>query len=185
MSLSEQPGKLRLIGKEALGSWFNSALIARRQTDFTFTATTCVSFSPENFQQMAGLTCYYNSHKFYYLYIGYDEQRGKILGIISCSGDQSLITEHPIIGKEPTLDSTTTVWLRAAIDGPHLQFWYSFNGENWQLVGPQLDASILSDEAGKGEGGNFTGAFVGLCCQDSSGQNQAADFSFFEYTADA
>jgi beta-xylosidase len=28
---------------------------------------------------------------------------------------------------------------------------------------------------------NFTGAFVGLCCQDLSGNRQAADFRYFLY----
>jgi xylan 1,4-beta-xylosidase len=27
----------------------------------------------------------------------------------------------------------------------------------------------------------FTGAFVGLCCQDLSGKNRHADFGFFTY----
>lgn len=31
----------------------------------------------------------------------------------------------------------------------------------------------------------FTGAFVGLCCQDLSGQKQHADFGFFTYKENA
>ena len=44
-----------------------------------------------------------------------------------------------------------------------------------------LDASLLSDEAGKTEHGNFTGAFVGMACQDTSGRARHADFHFFRY----
>ncbi|MFP4188954.1 MAG: hypothetical protein ACLFR5_06065 [Halobacteriales archaeon] len=29
--------------------------------------------------------------------------------------------------------------------------------------------------------GRFTGAFVGLCCQDLAGTRKAADFDYFEY----
>src|SRR5689334_13668572 len=39
-SLSERPGLLRLFGRETLGSQFEQALVARRQQDFCFTATT-------------------------------------------------------------------------------------------------------------------------------------------------
>jgi len=40
---------------------------------------------------------------------------------------------------------------------------------------------VLSDEAGKGEGAQFTGAFVGMCCQDLAGSRKPADFNFFSY----
>jgi hypothetical protein len=41
-----------------------------------------------------------------------------------------------------------------------------------------LDYSLISNEAGKGEGANFTGAFVGMCCQDMTGTNLPAEFSY-------
>jgi xylan 1,4-beta-xylosidase len=28
---------------------------------------------------------------------------------------------------------------------------------------------------------NFTGAFVGMCCQDTAGTRRPADFDYFEY----
>jgi len=45
-----------------------------------------------------------------------------------------------------------------------------------------LNHSLISDEAGRGAGASFTGAFVGMCCQDLSGQNCPADFDYFQYT---
>jgi xylan 1,4-beta-xylosidase len=44
-----------------------------------------------------------------------------------------------------------------------------------------LDASLLSDEAGAGEHGSFTGAFVGMVAFDTSGGAIGADFKYFEY----
>jgi xylan 1,4-beta-xylosidase len=44
-----------------------------------------------------------------------------------------------------------------------------------------FDASILSDEATLGGLPNFTGAFVGMACQDMAGTRVAADFAFFRY----
>ncbi|MGV6807171.1 MAG: beta-xylosidase family glycoside hydrolase, partial [bacterium] len=75
------------------------------------------------------------------------------------------------------------LYLKASVREASLQFFWSDDGEQWFAVGDALDASLLSDEAGKGEGANFTGAFVGVCCQDLTGQRQPADFAWFTYTA--
>ena len=40
---------------------------------------------------------------------------------------------------------------------------------------------MLSDEAGKGEGANFTGTMLGVCCQDLTGARRPADFDYFRY----
>ena len=44
-----------------------------------------------------------------------------------------------------------------------------------------FDASILSDEATAPGLPNFTGAFVGMACQDLAGTAKPADFDWFEY----
>jgi xylan 1,4-beta-xylosidase len=67
-SLTERPGFLRLFGRETLGSQFEQALVARRQQDHCFTASTRMEFQPEHFQQAAGLLLYYNATKFHYLH---------------------------------------------------------------------------------------------------------------------
>jgi xylan 1,4-beta-xylosidase len=51
----------------------------------------------------------------------------------------------------------------------------------WHWLAQQFDASILSDEATAPGLPNFTGAFVGMACQDTSGTARPADFDFFEY----
>ena len=56
----------------------------------------------------------------------------------------------------------------------------SRDGEWSRLPGP-LDASILSDEAAAPGTPNFTGAFVGVCCQDLAGTCRPADFDYFVY----
>jgi xylan 1,4-beta-xylosidase len=51
----------------------------------------------------------------------------------------------------------------------------------WTPVGPPLDASLISDEAGSGEHGSFTGAFIGMAAFDTSGAGAIADFASFAY----
>ena len=54
-------------------------------------------------------------------------------------------------------------------------------GGAWNWLPELFDASILSDEATAPGAPNFTGAFVGMACQDMSGTAHAADFDWFEY----
>ncbi len=44
-----------------------------------------------------------------------------------------------------------------------------------------LDASIVSDEGGRGEHASFTGAFVGMVAYDLPGQGWTADVTQFAY----
>ena len=52
---------------------------------------------------------------------------------------------------------------------------------DWIFLPELFDASILSDEATAPGAPNFTGAFVGMACQDMSGMANPADFDYFEY----
>jgi len=179
-SLSARPGWLRLIGRESIGSWFEQALVARRQEHFVYRAETELDFAPTTFQQAAGLAAYYNRFKFHALSVSWDEKVGRSLTILSCladfpAGRLSVPLAAPIqIGEGP-------VGLAVSVDHAELRFAYALADGVWREVGPILDASLLSDEAGAGEHGSFTGAFVGLFAFDASGGGKVADFRQFEY----
>lgn len=190
MSLDTRPGYLRLSGRESIGSLYEHALIARRQEAFVYQAQTSLDFKPSNFQQTAGLICYYNTSKFHYCYISVDDSGQRFIDVMSCLGDQSLSLTFPLregqldacqTDKRFILPENGTVFLRASVRHHTLQFAYSLNEENWTTLPINLDYSIISDEAGGGDGCHFTGAFVGMACQDVSGQQCIADFDYFEY----
>ena len=72
--------------------------------------------------------------------------------------------------------------LRVEVDYERLRFAYRVEGGlDWHWLPTVLDASILSDEATAPGPPNFTGAFVGMGCQDTAGTAKPADFDFFEY----
>lgn len=179
LSLLDRPGYLRLYGKESLGSLFHQALIARRQQAFCFTAQTKLDFQPQNFQQMAGLVCYYNSKKYYYLYITADDVGNRVLDVSMCLNDAHC--------KYPQADAILIpthgeIELKVRVEYDLLRFYYRTDGELWQSIECVLDYSQLCDETGDGGAdANFTGAFVGICCQDLSEQSQQADFGYFYY----
>jgi xylan 1,4-beta-xylosidase len=179
-SLTARPGFLRLYGRESIGSLFRQSLVARRQQSHCFSARTIVEFEPEHFQQMAGLVCYYSGAKFHYLYISHDETVGKHLRVMSCLPDSpqadAFTPPIPISARKP-------VQLRVEADYERLYFGYRIEelGPQWNWLPQQFDASILSDEASAPGLPNFTGAFVGMACQDMAGTLAPADFDFFEY----
>jgi len=177
-SLSARPGYLRLYGRESLGSLYHQSLVARRQQAHCYSAATCLDYEPDRYQQMAGLICYYNGNKFHYFYISYDDDLGKHLRIMSCLPDTS---QSDVFSEPIPITTGKTVCLRIEMDYERLLFAYRYDNQDWQWMPGLFDASILSDEAGPQGGPNFTGAFVGMCCQDMSGMGRYADFDYFCY----
>lgn len=179
-SLTARPGFLRLYGRETIGSLFRQSLVARRQQAHCLSAATVVEFEPKHFQQSAGLVCYYNSTKMHYLYISHEETLGKHLRVMSCVPDspQADSFTPPI-----AIPTGKPVHLRVEIDCERLHFAYRVEGvdSDWRWVPQQFDASVLSDEATAPGQPNFTGAFIGMACQDTAGTLCPADFDSFEY----
>ena len=179
-SLTARPGYLRLVGRETIGSLFRQSLVARRQQSHCFSAATVIEFEPEHFQHLAGLACYYNSTKFHYLYVSHDETVGKHLRVMSCVPDlpqaDAFTPLIPIPAGKP-------VHLRVEVDYERMRFAYRVEGvdHDWRRLPQQFDASILSDECIAPGQAHFTGAFVGMACQDLAGTCKCADFDFFEY----
>jgi hypothetical protein len=179
-SLTARPGFLRLFGRETIGSSFRQSLLARRQQSHCFSASTVAEFEPEHFQQLAGLVCYYNSTKFHYFYLSHDETVGKHLRVMSCVPDlpQADTFTPPI-----TISTGKPVHLRVEVDYERMHFAYRVEGvgADWRWLPQQFDASIFSDECSAPGQPNFTGAFIGMACQDLAGTGKHADFDFFEY----
>ena len=172
---------LRLHARESIGSWFEQSLVARRQEHLGFRAETAVTFTPRNFQQTAGLVHYYNRHKFHYLAVTWHEDLGRVLTILSCPGDWPHGKLEFPLDKPVALPADGPVELAMDVDGADLQFYWRMPGKDWQAVGPVLDASVISDEGGRGEHASFTGAFTGMAAFDTSGSAITADFDRFDY----
>jgi xylan 1,4-beta-xylosidase len=180
-SLSARPGHLRLFGRETPGSLFRQALVARRQQSHCYSASTVVDFEPAHFQQMAGLICYYGGTKFHYFYVSSDEAIGTHLRVMSALPDQVQADAFTV---PMAIPAGRPVHLRVEVDFERLHFAYRIDGgddDGWTWLPQPFDASILSDEASAPGLPNFTGAFVGMACQDLAGTAQPADFDYFEY----
>jgi xylan 1,4-beta-xylosidase len=175
-SLTARRGHLRLYGRETPGSLFRQALVARRQQAHCYSARTVIDFEPEHFQQMAGLICYYGGAKYHYLYVSHDDAAGRHVRVMSALPDS--VTADAFTPPRPIPPGP--VELGVEVDFERLTFGYRAGGD-WIWLPELFDASILSDEATTPGLPNFTGAFVGMACQDMSGAARPADFDWFEY----
>ena len=110
--------------------------------------------------------------------MSWDARLGRVLMLMSCAGDWPNSRLSYPIAPVPLPDGP--VDLAVDVRGAVQQFFWRAGGE-WTPVGPELDASVISDEGGRGEHGSFTGAFVGMLAFDTSGRAQPADFSHFAY----
>lgn len=175
-------GALQLTGREAIGSWFEQALVARRQTHFSFDAETTLSFSPTDERQFAGLTAYYCRFNFFYATVTAHSDGLRELLILSSEAswpDGNLARPFA----EPVhIPQEGKVRLALSVRGKALQFSYALEGDELKELGPVYDASILSDECGGHQAhGSFTGAFVGVAASDLNGLETKATFDNFVY----
>lgn len=172
---------LRLHARESIGSWFEQALVARRQEHFVFRAETQVEFAPETHQQVAGLTLYYNQFKYHALAVTWHEVLGRCLTLISCEANYPDAKPAFPLPALIQLPAEGPIGLACHVDHAQLRWQYRV-ANDWINVGPVLDASLISDESGRGVHGSFTGAFVGMVAFDLSGGAKPADFDYFNYT---
>lgn len=177
-SLSARPGWLRLHGRETIGSQFTQSLVARRPEAFRYAVETLVDYEPANFQQAAGLICYYNSTKFHFLHLTAADDGTRQLQVLSALP----IGEGKTIMSEPIAVDHGPLALRAEVDHETIRFAYrAAEVTAWTWLPQTFAADLLSDEATLPGLPNFTGTFVGMACQDMSGAGLPADFRYCHY----
>ena len=179
-NLTENPGHLRLYGKQSLQSPFVQAHVARRWQCLGFDAACAVAFEPKTLQHLAGISNYYNTANWTMLYVTYNEEKGRVLEIMTAENEKYA---NPLAGKEiPVPKDVAYVYLKSCVRGEKYTYCYSFDGNSWQQIDIEFDSYKLSDDFCKGAA--FTGAFVGMFCIDAGGAKLPrvfADFDWFSY----
>jgi len=166
-------GRLRVDGGRSATARDGASLVARRIEHFRATFAATVDFTPVSFQQMAGITAYYNSRNWYLLRVTIDEEQTPFVDLLACDGGRLAI-----LG--PRVPVSGPVRLHADLDHGDLRFHLDEDstGATW---GP-VDAAILSDEQAGGAGTwAFTGAFFGLWVHDYTGAALPAEFTAATY----
>lgn len=183
-SLTDHKGHLRLYGRQSLTSTFYQSLLARRLQHFDAWITTHLLFEPTHFQQMAGLITYYNTGHYYYLHLrGGDHPEERFIDLITCV---DFLIKEPI--KPIPVGTLSSLDLGVRIQHGQIQFFFRLPDKDWTTIGPELPLGTLSDDfvqSGERYRPAFTGTFIGLCCQDLTGQKLPADFAHLHYEGKA
>ncbi|WP_406011005.1 glycoside hydrolase family 43 protein [Streptomyces sp. NBC_00637] len=176
------PGRLRLHGGQSPAGRRSPSLVARRVTAARCSFETRLTFVPRTPDHLAGLTAYYNTRNWHYLYVTAEDDGSPVLSALSCAAGR--LTAHPV---RIPLASGLPVTLRAELDGPALRFSCDTDGTGPRPLPLALDATVLSDEhADEFHDGQlrvlgFTGAMLGLWVQDLDGAGVRADFAYATY----
>lgn len=176
------PGRLRIHGGQSPVGRRAPSLVARRATAPHCSFETRLAFTPRTPDHMAGLTAYYNTRNWHYLYVTADDDGTSTLAALSCAAGQ--LTAHPI---RVPLDKGLPVTLRAELAAENLRFFYRTGDGEQEPLPLDLDATVLSDEhADEFHDGQlrvlgFTGAMLGLWVQDLDGSGVHADFAYAIY----
>ena len=137
-----------------------------------------MDFEPAHFQQMAGLVCYYNGAKFHYLHVSHDEALGRHVRVMSALPDSpqaDAFTAPIAIPHGPRRAAGGSRFRAAPLRVPR--------GRRRLDVAARSCSTPASSPTRRTAPGlpNFTGAFVGMACQDMAGTALPADFDWFEY----
>ena len=180
MSLSARPGWLRLYGQESIASLHHQSMVARRWQNISFTAGTVMEFFPKNFNQLAGLTCFYNTENYMYAYVSWDEERMcRILDILICAHGKTVIELGEKRISVPR--EVKRIHLAVKVEQEILQFYYGWENDHLLTLGSRLSAEHLSDDYIRESALVFTGPMIGICAQDLYDHSSYADFDCFYY----
>ena len=173
---------LRVRGGNSPQSLVGASLVARRVSSPHCSFEATMRYRPTDTRHLAGITAYYNTRNWFFLYRSVDDTGRPVLGLAACDrGEVTLERTEALVA-----DAGERVRLGVDVDGARVCFRRD-TGEGWAPLGPTLDAAVLSDEhAEEIEDGRlrtmgFTGAFVGLWVWDLSGRGLHADFDEATY----
>ncbi len=164
--------KIILTGKESISSYHNQNTFCRRVEHKKSAFLAHLEFEPTSFQQMAGIMIRYQEGDLAYLYVSFDEQKGKVLKALRQESWKTEFFEEEI--KVPH-----DVYLKAVVDGDNGMFYYSFDGISYAPFGHSFDISCYSDEIV--QRGGFTGLFFAISASDLEYYEKKAAFSNISY----
>ena len=172
----EESGMLRIYGGQQISSNGDISMVLRRQTGFSFEASTRALFHFDQSDDAGGIICF-QSEKFYYkLQV---VLRGKIilLQVMKCAGEnEQLVAEEVITGGKKSV----SLVLRVIAEHQKLRFEYGPDERSMNVLVDSVDASILSTEAA----GGFVGTVIGMFSISGGDYKEKrffTDFDWFKY----
>lgn len=180
-STDARKGYLRITSANAgIESSDSPALICRRQQHINFVAETEIDFSLLKEGGEAGIAVYMSTDYHYRLGVVLEDGEYKVRLTYRLGMLEHVEYGHPLAGKDAAAvggGALPSVILRVEGTADAYTFlWSEDGGVSYEKIG-SMDSRFLSSETA----GGFTGAFLVLYSQCSSGAGSVADFSHFDY----
>jgi alpha-N-arabinofuranosidase len=152
-SLTDVQGYLKLVCSPISSTWTKSpSYVCRRVQHHKFECETRMLFNPSDSTELAGLLLYKDDSHQYFLSVGRDEGKRKVM-LWQIGGESNYQ-----IAQEEIDDSATRVDLRIVSHGTSFDFYYSAGLNGWRRLCRSVDALYLSTAFAAG----FTGTTVGM-----------------------
>ncbi len=178
-SLSQRKGWLRIWTQDGTLSEIRAKnTLVRREQEHTYMAQTKLEFWPSANGEQAGLTCYYSTATYVRFSLCYEEGR-KLQVVMQRNHGEELVASVADVKEQ-------AVYLKVCVDKLTRRFFYSYDGENWELAATLDNCVFLCDEGVPDDPKRHTGTLVGIYANNGGrGSRIPADFDFFEYVDDA
>ena len=174
-SLTERPGYFRIWTRDGqLNEIRAKNTLLRREQELSYVAETKLEFYPDKDGEQAGLTCYYSTATYARCSLCYEGGR-KIQLVINRNHGEELMAEVDNVKEDP-------VYLKVVVEKLTRAFYYSYDGENWELVDVLENCIYICDEGVPDDPKRHTGTLVGIYANNGGcGSRKAADFDYFKY----
>jgi len=172
--VDKQKNRLILRGEESLNSLHHVSLLATRQQSRNCKAQTCMSFEPEAYQHLAGITYMYDNMNFYILGKTKNEQGDSI--VVVMKSDKGEISDMAI----QVINDDKPIELSIETDGVDIYFSYAIDGK-WTKMDAIGSTAILTDEYCRG----FTGAHFGMYIHDMLEKKAVAEYDYWSIKSDS
>ncbi len=150
-------GVLELMPRtDRLGDYGQPSFVGRRLAHMTASITTKLGFSPVSTGDEAGILALQNDDYYYAFGLGMDDAGDRVLRIRKREGKSQAARGKTMA--EVRVDKGKTVYLRMEVDKESLDFLYSLDGREFQLLLGNADSKVLTSAKANG----FTGAVIGM-----------------------
>lgn len=176
INCTENSGSLRIYGSGSVTQNGQTAFVGRRQTGFSYEASTSIEAYFLNDGDCCGLCCFQNETFNYRLQVMKKEKVAVLQLVLAEGGEDKILKEEIVSGTKERF----FIILRVVAEKQKLHFQYGPDERNMHLFAENLDASLLSVE----KAGGFVGTLVGMFASKKnpeSGKDFYADFDWFKY----
>jgi len=174
-SVSKKAGLTLKLKPETVMDMGSPSFVGKRQQHLYNTIETKIDFTPTAANEKAGLTIFQSESHFYFMAKSINNGKAVIQLFKGKPREKvmEMITEIPLQTSSPKLH------LKINAEGDSYSFYYSGNGNDWNLLKDKVDAKFVSTKSA----GGFVGCIYGMYATSSGEQSiNTASFKYLKYS---